>query len=62
LVALSSALPALDVAVSLGMKLNSAAHTDFVTEFTVRLRDDRVEVPVGIDFDLFKDVDAIFVP
>jgi hypothetical protein len=46
--------------VSLGMKLDFAAHTDLVAEFTVRLHDGRVEVPVRADFDFFEDVDASF--
>ncbi len=37
------------------MKFDFAAHTDPVTEFTVRFDDGGVEVPIFADFDLFED-------
>jgi hypothetical protein len=42
------------------MDLDFAAHANLIAEFTVRLDDGRVEVPILADFDFFEDVDAIF--
>src|SRR5258708_29084715 len=53
LLALSSALPPLDVVVALGMKLDFAAHPNLIAEFTVRLHDGGVQVPVFAHFDFF---------
>src|SRR6185437_7200409 len=59
LLALSSVLPPFDVVVSLRMKLNLAAHANLIAEFTVRLHDGGIEVPVRADFVFFEDVYAI---
>jgi len=49
----SSILPPLDVVVALGMKLDFAAHPNLIAEFTVRLHDGGVQVPVFAHFDFF---------
>ncbi|MGI0085013.1 MAG: hypothetical protein ACREBQ_08025 [Nitrososphaerales archaeon] len=60
LLALSSVLPPLDVVVSLGMNLDLAMHADLIAEFTVKLDDSRIQVPVFADFYFLEDIDAIF--
>src|SRR6266436_5467571 len=60
LLALSSVLPPLDVVVSLVMKLTLSVHANLVAEFTVRLHDGGVEVPISANFDFFQDIDASF--
>ncbi len=42
------------------MKFDFAAHTNLIAEFTVRLHNGGVKVPVRADFDFFEDIDAIF--
>src|SRR5260370_7836243 len=62
LLALSAVLPPLDVVVSLRMKLDLTAHANLIAEFTVRLHDGGVEVPVSSNFHFFDDIDANFPP
>ena len=49
----------LDVVISLGMGLHFAMNADLVAEFTVKLHNGRVKVPVFADFYFLDDVDAI---